>query len=80
MSENIETQVTVVDWEVKEYHDNFCSIAGYNEEGEEVVHRWYELDPWGTRVKNDDGEWVNMNDMDDGGFPNEAVFTAYKEE
>jgi hypothetical protein len=79
MSEKIETEVTVVDWDVTEYHGKFVQLSGYNRDGDEVVRRHYELDPRGTQVKHE-GEWVDLNDIDDGGFPNEAVFTAWTEE
>lgn len=80
MNENIEAVRTVVDWEVTEYHDTVLVLKGYNEDGEAVVERSYGLDKEGTRVKNEDGEWVSMNDIDDGGFPPEAQFAAFKGE
>lgn len=70
----------VVDWEVHTYHDSVLYLRGLNPEGEQVVERSYELDPKETRVKDDEsGEWVPLNDTDNGGFPNESRFVAFHE-
>jgi len=55
-------------------------LKGYNDDGEVVVRRHYELKNNDTEVKDEDGEWIPLNDIDDGGFPPGAVFTAWDEE
>lgn len=78
MSENIITEVGPVnDWDVEEYHGKYAQIVGYNEDGDEVVRRHFELKDRDTEIKHD-GEWIPMNDIDDGGYPIDAMFMAWK--
>lgn len=70
----------VTKWEVVEYHDIHLVMLGYDEDGQSVIRRHFELEQHQTEYRDENGIWNDLNDIDDGGFPIDAMFTAFPKE
>lgn len=67
-------------WEVVEYEGSRLAMLGYDEEGNTLIRRHFKLEKDKTEFKDEHGRWRPLNDLDDGGYPVDATFTAYPED